>query len=238
MAATNLFVLLPSSPGFVGTFDYAAKTALVTFGVGAAAALGVAVVAHLAFFVPVTIWGVAVMAWYGVELGSARAVARAAPALTALPGVPSKVITLLGRAAPDPAPSAFMTAICDGLLPEKRLEGPRDRDEVLGRVSGFVSGELDALPGKYRLLLHVGLTGFSFLVFLTTWRPFAKLSLERRRAILRWWAWGPFAITRQLFRAVRSTAVLAYFEDPLVQAGMTADIISISGVGGRRRGRL
>ena len=234
MAATNLFVLLPSTPGFVGTFDLAAKTALVTFGVAASAALGVAVVAHLAFFVPVTLWGVAAMAWYGVELGSARAIARAAPALTALPGVPSKVLTLLGQVTPDPKPSAFMTAVCDGLLPERRLEGPRDQDEVLGRVSAFVNGELESLPGKYRLLLRIGLTGFSVLVFLRTWRPFARVKLERRRAILRWWAWGPLTPARQMFRAVRSTAVLAYYEDPVVQAGMTADVISVSGFAKRR----
>ncbi len=238
MAATNLFVLLPAFPGHVGTFDLAAKTALVTFGVAASSALGVAVVAHLAFYVPVTLWGVAAMAWYGVELGSARAVARAAPALTSLPGVPSKVITLLGQVTPDPKPSAFMTAVCEGLLPERRLEGARDRDEVLGRVSAFVNGELNALPGKYRLLLHVGLTGFSFLVFLLTWRPFARVTLERRRAILRWWAWGPVALTRQLFRAVRSTTVLAYYEDPLVQAGMSADAISVSGFQKRRHGNV
>ena len=71
MSLTNLALLIPSSPGFVGTFHYFCMQSLQVFGVEPALALSYAVVAHLAFYVPVTIWGLTVLTAYGVDLAKA-----------------------------------------------------------------------------------------------------------------------------------------------------------------------
>ena len=53
--------VLPSSPGFVGTYHYFVKTAVMFFGVGAATAASFAIVGHAVAMVPFTIIGVLVL---------------------------------------------------------------------------------------------------------------------------------------------------------------------------------
>lgn len=71
MSVTNLGILVPSSPGYVGTFHYFCAEALHIFGVPRETGLGYAIMAHLLSFAPVTLWGLAALAYYGVELGAA-----------------------------------------------------------------------------------------------------------------------------------------------------------------------
>jgi uncharacterized protein (TIRG00374 family) len=50
-------VMIPSSPGFIGTFHAASILALVALGVGREMALSASIVMHLLFFIPVIITG-------------------------------------------------------------------------------------------------------------------------------------------------------------------------------------
>jgi len=50
-------VALPSTPGYVGTFDYAAVLGLTMLGIDEPTALGFAIVAHAANYLPVTLLG-------------------------------------------------------------------------------------------------------------------------------------------------------------------------------------
>lgn len=59
---TNLAMLIPSSPGYIGVFHAAATLALLPFGVGAAQALSFAILAHLVNVVPVSILGAVFLA--------------------------------------------------------------------------------------------------------------------------------------------------------------------------------
>ena len=54
---TNLAMLIPSSPGYIGVFHAAATLVLLPFGVGASEALSFAIVAHLVNVVPVSLIG-------------------------------------------------------------------------------------------------------------------------------------------------------------------------------------
>jgi hypothetical protein len=54
---TNMAMLIPSSPGYIGVFHGAATLALLPFNVGAARALSFAILAHLVNVLPVTILG-------------------------------------------------------------------------------------------------------------------------------------------------------------------------------------
>jgi uncharacterized membrane protein YbhN (UPF0104 family) len=57
LAFVGLSVSIPSAPGYVGVFHFAATKAVEIFGVSPAAGLGFAVVFHISQFVPVTIIG-------------------------------------------------------------------------------------------------------------------------------------------------------------------------------------
>jgi len=83
MCVTSFGILLPSSPGAIGPYHYFASQSLIVFGVAAPTALAYATLVHLAFYLPVTIWGAAAMLWYGVQLDGTSAPRDAAPRTTA-----------------------------------------------------------------------------------------------------------------------------------------------------------
>jgi len=82
LSITNLGILIPSSPGYIGPFHYFCMQALLMAGVGPETALGYAIVVHLLFYIPVTAWGLAALAVYGVDLTTAS---RGAQAVNAAP---------------------------------------------------------------------------------------------------------------------------------------------------------
>ena len=63
LAAATLATLLPSSPGYVGTFDYFASLGLTAYGAGRSAAAAFAVLAHLILWLPVTVAGFSILFW-------------------------------------------------------------------------------------------------------------------------------------------------------------------------------
>ena len=65
-------------------------------------------------------------------------------------------------------------------------------------------------------MFHMGMTFFRFTVRLRHVSSFCGMPVERRREIVDAWAFGRIALLRQLFRPVRSLAVLAYYERPEV----------------------
>lgn len=71
VSVTNLGILIPSTPGYIGPFHYFCMQAIMLFGVGEEAALGYAIMAHLLSYIPVTLWGISALAAYGVDLGVA-----------------------------------------------------------------------------------------------------------------------------------------------------------------------
>lgn len=74
MVVVNLGIMLPAAPGYVGTFQFFAVSALAVWGVPREQALAVAIVAHLAQYVLVTGIG---LAFFGREHVSLRAMAAA-----------------------------------------------------------------------------------------------------------------------------------------------------------------
>ncbi|MBI2569447.1 MAG: flippase-like domain-containing protein [Candidatus Schekmanbacteria bacterium] len=78
LAVTNLAILMPSSPGYVGTFHYFCALSLTAFGAPAEAAALYAVLSHLVHYIPVTVYGLIAIHRYGFGL---RSVASAAQAL-------------------------------------------------------------------------------------------------------------------------------------------------------------
>ncbi len=80
-AAANLFTIAPSTPGYVGVFDFPVRATLTTFGVAESTAISFTLVLHAALWVPVTLLGVFFLWRAGLSLGwlQARGGARTAP---------------------------------------------------------------------------------------------------------------------------------------------------------------
>jgi hypothetical protein len=80
LAFVGLGVSIPSAPGFVGVFHYAAVLALEIFDVGRSASLGYALLFHATQVIPITLVGWAFLLREHMSLGEAT---RARPASTA-----------------------------------------------------------------------------------------------------------------------------------------------------------
>ena len=93
-----------------------------------------------------------------------------------------------------------------------------ERRAVTSDVMTFVSGQIQALPNRLRLLFRLGLVLFGLAVRLR--HPFGLHALPpaRRTRIVEAWAFGRWSSPRKLFRLVRSTALLAFYDHPAVAA--------------------
>jgi uncharacterized membrane protein YbhN (UPF0104 family) len=73
---------IPSSPGFIGTYEFFFTSSLAVIGIVGGTALSFAVVVHAVTFVSTTIIGMACVIFDGVSLRRDLADARAARAMT------------------------------------------------------------------------------------------------------------------------------------------------------------
>ena len=223
ITAANLAVLFPfspgySSPGYIGPFHALCIQGLVFFGIAQATAVGFAVVVHLAIYLPLITWGGAVILWYGITLGLTINLAKKAKTIAELPEQVPVSANLLGSTSLDKeskSTSAFIFQLTEAALPLDSfpLSDPRS---VVSYVADFIQREIKNLPQKFQLLFSIGMFCFNMLVWLRYFRSFSLLSLPLRVKIFNSWAYGKLALPRQLFRLVRSTALLAFFEHPSV----------------------
>jgi uncharacterized protein (TIRG00374 family) len=222
MSVTNLALLAPSSPGFIGPFHWACSLAVRAFGVAQPVAIAYATLVHAAFYVPVTLWGVAAMLWYGVEVGSTAAIAREARRsrkVTTARGVPFVEIAEVAPAAREQPASAFTIGLVEAMVIDRGTPEPA----AIGYAANFVEGQLRALTPKLRLLLDCGMTFFRFVTRLRYLRGYCNLSLETRRRWTSAWAENRIALLRKLFKPVRVTALLAYYDHDAVKRELLAD---------------
>jgi hypothetical protein len=82
-AIVNLFTTIPSTPGYVGTFDAPGIGILTQFGVAHAIAAGYTIVLHVALWLPITLLGIFYMlresiGWHDID----RAASQEEPSLT------------------------------------------------------------------------------------------------------------------------------------------------------------
>ncbi len=69
LVVVNLSSLIPSSPGFIGVFQYACVKSLAVFGVGSTLALAWSVAIHSTQIVPITLLGLAILSRMGLSMG-------------------------------------------------------------------------------------------------------------------------------------------------------------------------
>jgi len=83
-AAANLFTIAPSTPGYVGVFDFPVRMTLTAFGVAESVAISYTLVLHAALWLPITLLGLYYLWREGLSLGWLRQRSTAAPALAAI----------------------------------------------------------------------------------------------------------------------------------------------------------
>jgi uncharacterized protein (TIRG00374 family) len=224
MSITNLGLLVPSTPGFVGPFHFFCARGLAAQGVPEAVAVAYATVVHLTFFIPVTLWGAAAMLWYGVEVGATASVARAARLSVRkreLDGLLAHEIAPVEEPAIARQAPSFVRALVEALVATEQPPEPA----AVQVAAGFVDGQLQALPRRLGLLLAIGMTGFRLITRLRYLRGYCDLPLETRRRWTAAWADSPYALFRKLFKPLRATALLAYYEESAPQRAVVSSVV-------------
>jgi uncharacterized protein (TIRG00374 family) len=225
MTITNLGILVPSSPGFIGAFHFFCMKALVAVGVAEAVAFGYAALVHLSFYVPITAWGLVVLLGYGVSVGETVARARGAEPLALTDALLAEA-DAPRRPSPPARVDPFVRALVEALVPIDECPEPA-RAKVIDDAAAFVRGELDALAGRLAVLFGIGMLGFRIVTVLRFARGFTRLPLATRRAWAERWAYGGLSLARQLFKAVRSTAVVAFYEHPAVDGRTRSGVVPL-----------
>ncbi len=110
----------------------------------------------------------------------------------------------------------LLSALTETLFPDWPSLTPDDRRQLATRVTAFVAGQIEALPRFLRFPYRLALIGFNALALLAGGRPFSRLSEQRRRRYLRLWSDSPIGLMRDFVKLVRSCAVLAAFDHPLM----------------------
>ncbi len=241
MSVTNLSILIPNSPGYVGVYDYACQRALLAISsvpgitpgtmtplsVEPATAFSYAVVVHFVFFATVTVWGIFAIVKYSLEVGAARALTWEAKSIKKLPdeklGSASVIISV-----PDidnsitPELSEFWAAVCECFLPgESEIDlSEEKRREIHREVGRFTFTQIGCIPFRYKVLFDIGLFGFKLYIFAFSGRFICDVPLDKRRKLVEFWAFGPIGVTRKFMKLIRSLAILAYFDNAEVQAAL------------------
>jgi uncharacterized protein (TIRG00374 family) len=202
MGVTNLGILVPSSPGYVGPFHYFCSQALISQGVPNAIALTYATLVHVTFFVPVTVWGVIAMLFFGVRLGALAALAgdaRRARAHGTVGDVVAHVVGTMEARPPRAKATRFDVALVEAFVDSD--DPPRDS---IDEAATFFAGQMALLPWSLSTLYVIGMSFFRVVVRMRYGRSFCALSAKTRRAVVERCAFGGFEPFRQLFRPVRS----------------------------------
>jgi hypothetical protein len=186
-----------------------------------------AIVVHLTFYIPITLWGVSVILWYGIALSStltAAAAAKRAPPAAANEKMPLVVLGRIERHTREVESNDFFRALSEALVPLHSLEvDAADREQILEDVTSFVREQLNSLPAKLRLMFAIGTFGFKLYIAMWYLGFFCKLKLKRREQAVEAWSYGWLPPARQLFRPLRSTALLSFYEHPKVQQALSLD---------------
>ncbi len=233
MSFTNLGILVPSTPGYVGVYHAACQTALMAVSLGTGhtldpnTAISYAVLVHFVFFVIVTFWGIIAMARYSFELGSAQALAWEAKTidLEKLPDssdtpLPARVITTYPAVTEEikKGMSPFWIELCQCFIPESDILPDKEaQTTVMTDVSAFTLTEIECIPFRFLVLFKIGLLGFKSYVLMTTGTFLCNLPLEKRRNLVSSWAFGKIALTRKFMKLIRSLTLLAYYEHPRIR---------------------
>lgn len=90
-------------------------------------------------------------------------------------------------------------------------------------VTRYVGSQIQSMPGFLRLPYKLTLLAFNWLALPLHRRTFRHLRPDAQLAYLALWSDGPFGPMRDFVKLIRSSALLVYFDHPLVMQRLEAE---------------
>lgn len=109
------------------------------------------------------------------------------------------------------------------ILPRYPELDPDASAAVEADVASYVGAQIASMPAFLRLPYQLALLAFAWLPVVRHGRPFGRLSPMARAAYLGAWSDGPIAPLRDVVKLMRSSALLVYFDHPLVVERLEAE---------------
>ncbi|MFT5441830.1 MAG: hypothetical protein ACI8W3_000872 [Myxococcota bacterium] len=97
-----------------------------------------------------------------------------------------------------------------------------ERTEVTATAAAFVVSQIEAMPTFLFFPFALAITGFQWLAALRYGRGFDKLDSTRKVSYLAVWSGSPIGPFRDFVKLIRSCALLAYFDHPVVTKNLPA----------------
>ncbi len=134
-------------------------------------------------------------------------------------------------------PPALLLPMVQTLLPPYPELRPDIRIEVERSVAGYVAGQIAAMPTFLRLPYRLAMFTFDALALARHGRRFRALSPTARERYLGVWSNIPVSAMRDFVKLIRSTALLVYFDHPLVRERLEQERIESSAARSEERTR-
>ena len=112
--------------------------------------------------------------------------------------------------------------IIEAILPGRGSLTSDEHEAAVRGATSFVLQQVGELEPMLRLKLILGLAGFRAYVCARMLHPFDRLPIDKRHRLVDRWSYGLALRPRQLFRLIRSLALLAYYEHPAVRHSLLA----------------
>jgi hypothetical protein len=116
-----------------------------------------------------------------------------------------------------------LAAIIRLITPDYPLTDTAHRAGVQDDVTRYVASQIQGMPGFLRVPYRLALFGFAWLPLLRYARPFGRLPADVQLAYLAFWSDAPLAPMRDFVKLIRSSALLVYFDHPLVMERLEAE---------------
>lgn len=214
MSVVNLAILIPSTPGYIGPFHYFVMKSLMLFGVVQSKALSYAFVVHSVIYIPLTIWGLAIIYWYSIQLKKTLSLAKDAKQATntvSINGVEMKVLAHLAHHSKDKKVSTQLKSVVHALL-SPEIDDLEGKTKMIDRVADQFQGQLNQFNPLYRFAFKLGMFCFDLYTLLRYGRFFDHLSTQQKQKAVHDWAYGNVPFARQFFRLIRSSTVLIFYD--------------------------
>jgi hypothetical protein len=122
------------------------------------------------------------------------------------------------------------------LLPAHPRLDPDEIERVERDLTAFLVAEIGALPLHLAAPFRLALVAFALLPVLRFGRTYRALPPEHKHRVVYAWANAPVAVFRNFVKLVRSCALFAYLDHPLVMANLERDGAEIAATAGEIAG--
>lgn len=113
--------------------------------------------------------------------------------------------------------SPIVAEIASTLLPDYPHLASDERRGVERDVAAYVAGQIDSMPTFLRLPYRLALVAFDVLSMPLHGRRFRSLPRAARESYASSWNAAPLPPMRDFLKLIRSTALLVYFDHPVVR---------------------